>query len=123
MVEQRQNKIKINASVSRYTKSEYDKLGNSQEYGGLSNAVETALNFYLGSLHKENEIKIKQLETEMSQLKNEYEWKIKQLEAEQKLDKELIFGLLTNHPELITEYNELKEKITPKKESFNVIKF
>lgn len=119
----RQNKEKLSVTVSKKVKDDYEKLGNALEYGGLSNVVETALNFYLGALYKENEIKVKQLQEELTALKDEYDSKLKLSEAEHKKDRDILFSLLTNHSELIPEYNELKESVSKPKETFKIIKF
>lgn len=127
----RQNKVKINASVARKTNEEYDKLGNATDsegrpvYGGKSNVIETALNFYLGSLEKEKEIKIKELERELKRANDElsyvkagYDEKIRLLEAEQKKNKDLLFRLLIKHPELANEIKEVQNIDVPENKGY-----
>lgn len=99
MAQIKQNKEKLNASVSYWIKKKALEYGESEEYGSLSNFVEIALAYYLGSLNKEMELKQKAADDQA-----------KQKSIEDKNAATLLMKLLLKHPELIQELNESEPK-------------
>lgn len=99
MVVRKQNKVKINATVSKWTKTKSEEYAATEDYSSFSNFVETALNYYMGAIEKERDLKLKEAED--------------LLMSRQQEGKELvtvILQLISNHPELLPEYNDLRKK-------------
>ena len=108
----KQNKVKINATVSKKTKTKAEEYAASEDYGSFSNFVETAMIYYMGALEKEQEIKLKEAE--------------EQLKKNQKEEKDIvtvILKLISNHPELLNEYNELRKKPVTDGVNYKRVKF
>lgn len=99
-------KVTMNASVSLGTKQEVDRYGSSPKYGTSSNFIESAVNFYLGSLHQEKihnqELEIEKLKEAVKELKN----KNNELTAENKRYTDLFFKMVSRHPDILTEITE-----------------
>ena len=108
----KQNKVKINATVSKKTKTKAEEYAVSDDYGSFSNFVETAMIYYMGALEKEQEIKLKEAEEQLKKNQNE-----------EKDIVTVILKLISNHPELLDEYNELRRKPLTEGVSYNRVKF
>jgi len=104
----KQNKVKINATVSKRVRDRVFELSEDN----VSNFVENAIVYYIGALDKEREIKLKEAEEQL---------KVK--ETEEKDLVSIILRLVSNHPELLTEYNELRKKQPSNLDSVKKIKF
>lgn len=94
----KQNKAKINATVSKWVKDKAEKYAESDEYGSFSNFIETAMTFYMGSLEKEREL-----------IERNNEELIKEKQKECQETTSLLIKLLTLHPELLQEIKETDE--------------
>ena len=94
----KQNKVKINATVSGWVDKkakthleDRDEKGNLL-FGNYSNFVESAMIYFLSALDTEKNIKQQSTED-----------KVKRMHDEDKHMASLVLKLLTNHPELINE--------------------
>jgi len=103
MTKIKQNKVKFSATVSARIKNKAVEYGETPEYGSLSNFVETAMNYYLGAIEKEDSLRIQSLEEELRAAEAE----IERINMERGNASAVLLKLLKKHPELIDDVNKL----------------
>ena len=104
----KRNKVKINATVSKRVRDSAIELADEN----FSNFVENAIVYYIGALDKEKEMKLKEAEEQL---------RAKEVEERDLIS--IILKLVSNHPELLNEYNELRKKQPSSIESTKKVKF
>lgn len=108
MGEIKRNKVKMTVTVSKRVKDKVSEYGEDN----ISNFVENSIMYYLGALEKEKELKLKEARDELKQ----------KSEAENELIK-TILQLVSNHPELLDEYNEMRRKAPSDHEYIKKVRF
>jgi len=97
----RMNKAQLNISVSEEAKRKSEEYGATIAYSSTSNFVETAIWYYIGSIEREQEL--------------QYEACLKEIERLQKENERnaaVLLKLLSKHPELVTDANDMQKQNT-----------
>lgn len=111
MTKIKQNKVKFSATVSARIKKKAVEYGDTPDYGSLSNFVESAMNYYLGAIEKEDAMRIQSLEDALQNAEDE----IEKLKMERGNASAALLKLLKKHPELIDDVNKLMKTGTDTK--------
>jgi len=119
MTKIKQNKVKFSATVSARIKKKAVEYGNTPDYGSLSNFVESAMNYYLGAIEKEDDMRIQSLEEDLRAAEAE----IERINVERGNASVVLLKLLKTHPELIDDVNKLMKTSTGNKNYTKKVSF
>ena len=93
------NKEPLNVTVSRDAKTRAVEYGASGEFGNASNFVESALWYFIGAREARTELELEKCRKELQEIKEEAEH-----------SREILLKILTKHPKLIEEVNNMSNK-------------